>query len=330
MAVRNLRPYPADSDEYTIDHLAQASGVTVRNIRAHQSRGLLPAPEVRGRTGFYTREHLDRLRLIAEMQADGFNLNAIKRILDNLPAGSAGQVLGFEQAIRQPWADEEPEVMQGDALRELGGDGGDDALLKKAIKLGLLVPLGEDRFEVPSPRLLAAGPELERLGVNLEARLAVLERIQKQTEGVAAAFIELFVEHIWKPFNDAGRPDEDWQRVKSESEAEGRLVDEQFSRVLLTPDYWQAIQHEVAQGTIVDFFPYPEADRFCNRYPAEAAALTSPRTKTNSARASGNGRRLTWPLSLPSVALRCKVISYCKVISASGDRCKPTRRPVRS
>ncbi|HEY8739990.1 MAG TPA: MerR family transcriptional regulator, partial [Candidatus Dormibacteraeota bacterium] len=248
MAVRNLRPYPADSDEYTIDHLAQASGVTVRNIRAHQSRGLLPAPEVRGRTGFYTREHLDRLRLIAEMQADGFNLNAIKRILDNLPAGSAGQVLGFEQAIRQPWADEEPEVMQGDALRELGGDGGDDALLKKAIKLGLLVPLGEDRFEVPSPRLLAAGPELERLGVNLEARLAVLERIQKQTEGVAAAFIELFVEHIWKPFNDAGRPDEDWQRVHqalerlrpmatevllaSFGQSMSRGVDEAFGRAL--------------------------------------------------------------------------------------------------
>src|SRR5579864_8756583 len=103
------RPVAADDvDEYTIDQLAQASGVTVRNIRAHQSRGLLPPPEVRGRTGFYTREHLDRLRLIAEMQSDGFNLNSIKRILDSLPAGSAGQVLGFEQALHQPWADEHP------------------------------------------------------------------------------------------------------------------------------------------------------------------------------------------------------------------------------
>jgi DNA-binding transcriptional MerR regulator len=211
MAVRNLDAQAQPGDEYTIDQLAQASGVTVRNIRAHQSRGLLPAPEVRGRTGFYTREHLDRLRLIAEMQTDGFNLNSIKRILDNLPAGSAGQVLGFEQAIRQPWADEEPEVIEG--LTALADANGDEAALKKAIKLGLLVPLGEDRYEVPSPTLLRAGPELDRLGVDLATRLAVLERIQKHTEGVASAFIDVFVEHVWKPFHEAGRPDEDWPQV---------------------------------------------------------------------------------------------------------------------
>jgi DNA-binding transcriptional MerR regulator len=212
MAVRNLGPEDP-SGEYTIDQLAQSSGVTVRNIRAHQSRGLLPPPEVRGRTGFYTDEHLDRLRLIADMQGDGFNLNSIKRILDNLPAGSAGKVLGFEQALREPWADEEPEVVSIDSLTELAGVEADEGLLKKALKLGVLVHLGEDRYEVPSPTLLRAGPELDSLGVDLAARLAVLERIQKHTEGVAAAFIELFVEHIWKPFNDDGRPDEDWPRV---------------------------------------------------------------------------------------------------------------------
>ncbi|MGI8609845.1 MAG: MerR family transcriptional regulator [Candidatus Dormibacteria bacterium] len=215
MAVRNLsaEPEPQGPGEYTIDNLAQASGVTVRNIRAHQSRGLLPPPEVRGRTGFYTSEHLDRLRLIAEMQADGFNLNSIKRILENLPAGSAGQVLGFEHALRQPWADEEPEVVTAESLSGLGGTGGDEALLKKAIRLGLIVPLGEDRFEVPSPTLLAVGPELESLGVDMATRLASLEKIQKHTEGVSQAFIELFLEHIWKPFHEAGRPDEEWPRV---------------------------------------------------------------------------------------------------------------------
>lgn len=214
MAVRKSATVEGDTPgDYTIDHLAQASGVTVRNIRAHQSRGLLPPPEVRGRTGFYTDEHLDRLRLVSEMQADGFNLNAIKRILDNLPAGSAGRVLGFEQAVRAPWADEQPEVVTGAALGELGGPTPNEALLRKAIRLRLLVPLGEDRYEVPSPTLLRAGPELERLGVPLEARLAILERIQRHTEGVSEAFIDLFVEHIWKPFHEAGRPDEDWPRV---------------------------------------------------------------------------------------------------------------------
>src|SRR4030081_920521 len=93
--------------EYTIDELARVTGITVRNIRAHQARGLLPAPEVRGRTGFYGPEHAARLRLITEMQADGFNLNSIKRILNGMPPGTARHVLGFEEALRAGWTEEQ-------------------------------------------------------------------------------------------------------------------------------------------------------------------------------------------------------------------------------
>ena len=66
----------------TIEQLAAESGMTVRNIRAHRARGLLPAPEVRERVGYYGPEHLARLRLITRMQADGFNLRAISRLLE--------------------------------------------------------------------------------------------------------------------------------------------------------------------------------------------------------------------------------------------------------
>ena len=63
----------------TVDELARAAGMTVRNVRAHQSRGLLQAPEVRGRTGYYGPDHLARLEFVKELQAEGFNLEAIKR-----------------------------------------------------------------------------------------------------------------------------------------------------------------------------------------------------------------------------------------------------------
>ena len=56
--------------DLTIDELARRTGMTVRNIRAHQSRGLLPPPEVRGRTGYYGSEHLARIELIRELQAE--------------------------------------------------------------------------------------------------------------------------------------------------------------------------------------------------------------------------------------------------------------------
>ena len=43
--------------EMTIDTLARETGMTVRNIRAHQSRACSPPPEVRARTGYYGPEH---------------------------------------------------------------------------------------------------------------------------------------------------------------------------------------------------------------------------------------------------------------------------------
>src|ERR671917_1502232 len=65
----------------TVEQLAYETGMSVRNIRNHQSRGLLPPPEVRARTGYYGQSHVERLRLIQQMQADGFKLTAIQRLI---------------------------------------------------------------------------------------------------------------------------------------------------------------------------------------------------------------------------------------------------------
>ena len=61
----------AAEGEMTIRQLAERTGMTVRNIRAHQTRGLLPPPVVRGRTGYYNDEHVARIEMTREMQADG-------------------------------------------------------------------------------------------------------------------------------------------------------------------------------------------------------------------------------------------------------------------
>src|SRR3990170_3414083 len=94
----------------TIDELAQRVGMTVRNIRAHQSRGLLPPPDVRGRTGYYGADHVARIELIKELQADGFNLEAIRRLIEGAN-GSSADVLRFTRALREPFADETPEIV---------------------------------------------------------------------------------------------------------------------------------------------------------------------------------------------------------------------------
>src|SRR5918998_2365396 len=101
----------ADDTELTIDELGRRIGMTVRNIRAHQSRGLLPPPEVRGRTGYYGPDHVARLELIQELQAEGMPLELIRRLLDSA-GGSSREVLRFKQALAQPFGDEEPTTME--------------------------------------------------------------------------------------------------------------------------------------------------------------------------------------------------------------------------
>ena len=92
----------APAGKLTIGELAQRTGMTVRNIRAHQTRGLLPPPEVQGRTGYYSEEHVARIELTREMQAEGLNLEAIRRVLEST-GGSSKEMVDFARAVRVPF-----------------------------------------------------------------------------------------------------------------------------------------------------------------------------------------------------------------------------------
>ncbi len=214
-AGHNVAMVDPEGAEYTIDQLAQATGMTVRNIRAHQSRGLLPPPAVRGRTGYYGPEHLARLRLIVDMQADGFNLNAIRRLLASTAPGTAAQALDFGRSLRQPWEEEQTEFVEaGELAARMGADGPDPKLLGVAEKLGLIAPAGEGRYEILAPALIRAGEALASLGIPIEAGLRVQEQLERYADGIARAFVRMFVAEVWDPFDAAGKPEADWPRVQ--------------------------------------------------------------------------------------------------------------------
>jgi DNA-binding transcriptional MerR regulator len=196
--------------ELTIDELARRSGVTVRNIRAHQSRGLLPPPVVRARTGYYGPEHVARLELIREMQGEGFNLKAIERLLEHAD-GAGSELLGFTRSVLSPFADEQPEYIERAELqRRFGME--DRKLLRRAERLRLVVPIGDDRYEVPSPALLRAGEEVLALGVPIGRALAVLEQVTRSSEAVADAFIRLFRDDVLGRI-ESSRDLEGWARA---------------------------------------------------------------------------------------------------------------------
>jgi DNA-binding transcriptional MerR regulator len=207
-----VQPPPPECS-LTIEQLAAQSGMTVRNIRAHRARGLLQAPEVRERVGYYGEEHLQRLKLIQQMQADGFNLRAIQRLLEQT-GNRPEQLLSMREALTTPFEAERPAVFTLEDLRERFGEQADQETLRRAQRSGLLVPLGEDRFEAPMPSLLDVAEEVVARGVPLAHAVHVISKLLKQQcRTIAREFVRLFLEDLWKPFAAAGYPEDRWAEM---------------------------------------------------------------------------------------------------------------------
>ena len=189
------------AEKLTIDELARVAGTTTRNVRAHQSRGLLPPPEIRGRIGYYGEDHVTRLKLIAHLQRRGFGLTAINDLLNAWEKGSGlAEVLGFSDALMAPWTDEVPETVTLQQLQELFPEIVDDpSLVQKALDLELLFAEG-DKFKTPSPRLLRVGAELVSVGIPLSVVLDQAVALRADTWKIACRLVEMFTKHIWEPF----------------------------------------------------------------------------------------------------------------------------------
>lgn len=197
-------------NDLTIEELAAQTGMTVRNIRSHRARGLLPAPEVRDRVGYYGPRHLARLRTIQELQADGFNLRGIERLLDQ--DGAAEQFLSLRR-VADEFDGEEPRTFTGDELAERFGSDLNDAL-KRAVEAGALVPVEEDRFEAPFPSLLDAAEGVVAAGVSLDHALTAIDKVRGRCRSISHEFVKLFLEDVWKPFEAEGYPEERWPEVR--------------------------------------------------------------------------------------------------------------------
>ena len=84
---------PGDAPSYSLDELTSLTGVTVRTVRYYIAEGLLPPPVTVGRNASYTREHLDRLRLITRLKEGYLPLKEIRRQIQAMtPEEIAGAV----------------------------------------------------------------------------------------------------------------------------------------------------------------------------------------------------------------------------------------------
>ena len=233
-------PSPPQGDqtkhEYTIDQLAWTVGATVRNVRAYQERGLLPAPEKRGRTGIYTDAHLARLRMIQRLLDRGYTLNSIGELLQAWQQGrDLGDLLGLEDAITRPFVEEIPDyVTTADLIKRFKKFSPD--LITQAIELGLLIPEGRNRYRVTSPRLLTAGEELSRIGIPLSELFVVVGGLRNNVERVADSLVQLVAEYVF---------DRHWKDTLPPKDEVGKLAEVIWR---LRPLVDMAVQPEVARA----------------------------------------------------------------------------------
>jgi DNA-binding transcriptional MerR regulator len=217
--VRKLEVVPSSEDspnQLTIEQLAAETGMSVRNIRSHQARGLLAPPEVRARVGYYGPEHVAQLRLIRDLQEEGFNLGGIKRLLEDTH-GTAERLLRVRRSLATN-AEATPHetltaVELGERFRIEDPKEGRE-VLARAVKLGVLIPLGGDSYEAPNPSLLAVGDEAIKSGIPLAAALSVIAEINRHCASVSRSFVKLFITEVWKPFARADMPIDRWPDIE--------------------------------------------------------------------------------------------------------------------
>lgn len=197
--------------DLTIDELARQTGFTVRNVRSHQTRGLLPGPEMRGRVGYYGEEHVERLRLIQQLQDDGLPLRLMERLLVNRP-DTADRLLTLRRTVVSSM--QEPAEEQRLSAQELAERfGTSPSSLRRAVDLGALVPQDDGTFTVAIPALLEVADTMVGRGIPVERAVDVALEVQRLCQEAATVFVDMVVDEVWTPFANAGHPAEQFPQI---------------------------------------------------------------------------------------------------------------------
>lgn len=189
----------APAASFTIDEVVEQTGVPKRRIRFYQTNGVLPPPDRRGRVAYYGSHHIERLRLVGELQDRGLRLAAIRDLVtDDEPSDPVvREWLGFEDTAGG-WVDDDPQVMADGELaaRLEGHPPGTKAALQD---VGLIAAQGEGLRKpwlVPSPTLLEVALDLLAAGIDLETSAEAGQLMAKRLGRLADELVKHFFSNL--------------------------------------------------------------------------------------------------------------------------------------
>ncbi len=187
----------------TVDELATAAGLTVRNTRYYSGLGLLPPPVRRGRMAYYDRMHLAHLELVRALQEHGFTLQAIERVVSRLPDDATTEDLALQRAMMTSWTTSAPVPVDRTALEHRAGRPLDDGELALLVAMGALEETDEGTY-LAAPNL-ETGLELLDLDVSAESLGAASEAIGRHMEALAEELTTILRTQVLQPYRRAAR-----------------------------------------------------------------------------------------------------------------------------
>ncbi|WP_067694243.1 MerR family transcriptional regulator [Nocardia jejuensis] len=195
--------------EYTIDELARAADSTVRSVRVYHERGVLPPPDVRGRTGYYGAEHLNRVRTISRLLDRGIKLNGIKELLAAFDRGDdLGDLLGVSDPNQSmtPAHTDEATITAADLQNRFAGVPNGFA---RVVATGAFEPVDATTYRVADPVVAGLLDQLENIGVPIADALHEAERMKADCDRISRRVVDLAREHAWERYADSDRTPQD-------------------------------------------------------------------------------------------------------------------------
>jgi DNA-binding transcriptional MerR regulator len=196
----------------TLEELTERVGMSVRNIRFYTTKGLVPPPIRRGRSGYYTADHVARLQLVQELQGHGFTLSAIERYVAGIPAGASPEDIALHRTMLAPWMADSWEELSRAELDQRAGRALSAADLETLVALGVVQAAGRGRFQV-SMSQLGVGLGLLDLGYPIEAARAAAQVYAVHGRAIAEELYELFRTKVWPVYKEQGVSPERIQEV---------------------------------------------------------------------------------------------------------------------
>lgn len=202
----------AMDDLLTLEELTTRVGMSVRNIRFYTTKGLVPPPIRRGRSGYYSADHVARLELVQELQAHGFTLSAIEKYVADIPADATPEDIALRRTMLAPWqADLPVEMSRADLDRRTGRTLSDEDLATLNA-LGIVFRTKRGRYQVAVSQL-SVGMGLLDLGFPVEAAVAAADVYADHGRQIAKELNELFRTMVWPVYKEAGASTETLRRV---------------------------------------------------------------------------------------------------------------------